>query len=339
MVHERMNGIGSGVAWQIYEHSPEAVVKAGNFARRVFETAVHLRSPVFEFDGKLAAGEGVGTVLAVGPRAAVEVLIESFLEKIDRRRDRGSLHLRRVNTLLSGSAADIRFVYLDRVLLRRFAAGADVFLPEWIGTEVPMSAAPLSKLENSRNMRRSMKRAASAGMSVEVTKGLQGYEEFLQKAHVPSVRRRFGTAGVSENAHQIRRWLRRGGLVRIKRRGTPVLAVVYRLDGTTLRVGAQGMFVTDSSALKQGAGVLLYSTLFELATKLSVLRVDLGGVRPFYSDGVLLFKQRWGAVVSRPTTPNGYALYADAASTAFNEWRRLRRPIAWDGSGLREVGP
>jgi len=325
------------LVWKLYEHSPEVVVRAGNLARRVYEAAGTLHYPVFEFRGPRAALGGGGCVLAAGPKAQAEFFAKTFLARVDSCREVDSVLLRRLDAAMVNADADIRFAFLDRALARRYAPGARALVPEWIGTEVAVTEARRPAFRLSHGLRHSLRQAEACGLSVEITRGLKGYEDFLEHAHIPSMRHRFGSTAVIENAYQIRRWLRRGGFVRVKQEGACLLAAVYRIDAHILRAGAHGRFAACDRVNGRGAGALLYRALFDLAASLNVSRVDLGGVRPFANDGVLQFKRRWGAELTGPTTANVYALYSDGMTTALTGWARLRRPIVWQRSGLGEL--
>ena len=59
----------------------------------------------------------------------------------------------------------------------------------------------------------------------------------------------------------------------------------------------------DFSLVRQGAVAALYYFVLQLAQNLRCTTIDLRGCRPSLTDGVLLYKQKWGAVVcEKPET-------------------------------------
>ena len=97
-----------------------------------------------------------------------------------------------------------------------------------------------------------------------------------------------------------------GELCFIKKGDQRIAGVLFNQIGDTYYLLTIGLI--DESYLKEGAIAAMYYYGIQHATEKKAKFIDFGLTRPFLSDGVLIYKRKWGAKVTRDPA-SGRVLY------------------------------
>ena len=161
-------------------------------------------------------------------------------------------------------------------------------------------------------------RVRRAGFRAEVSHELADFHAFYDQMYVPFIRSRYGAESVVSHRARLERCFRQGGIVWALDQGRRVAGVLVRQRGTTLDFVVVGTAGGTPEPARTGAVFAIDLFALEHARALGCTMVDFGGSRASPSDGLLLYKARWGArVLANRTTFYDLCL----------SWRRLTPPL------------
>lgn len=248
-----------------------------------------------------------------------------------------------------------------RALLRRHGTGADIVvidtrlaierlivprafhrLPRWVkqtlavgGPERALHArVGTSTLAWARRVFRRY------GYRIDLAATDQGRMQFFQELYRPFLRARFGADAIVVDEDRFRHETRGAGVLRLWSGNEVVAGALVRAVGTELQIvwfGAR----TDAvdRGLKGFADALDYAALC-LARRGGFERLHFGSSRPSLADGVLRYKQKWGATPALGRLPRAdLRLAVDPASAAARGFLSRARLIVRVGSALHELTP
>lgn len=142
--------------------------------------------------------------------------------------------------------------------------------------------------------RRIARRCEEAGFRLHVTAGGDRFDEFYRRYHLPFVRDRHGTDLVASAAPALRRRLRRGGITWAMLDGEPLFAVAYEIVDGTFRELVAGTPDGRLDPLVQRARAASRAGHIRLAAEYGLRWLNMGGCRPWLSDGMFASKRAWG---------------------------------------------
>jgi hypothetical protein len=146
-----------------------------------------------------------------------------------------------------------------------------------------------------RSQKNNIKKAASLGLTCSISHSEEDFEFFYTRMHVPMMRLRHAGYGVVDSKETLRDQFHRGLLMFIEKGGWRLGGVLIYLRGRTAYAVANGVLEGDEAIYDQGVVAAEYLEGMRWAHENGYLRYDLGGVRPFATDGLYSFKYRWGA--------------------------------------------
>lgn len=254
-----------------------------------------------------------------------------------------------------------RSPFAVRALLRRHRTGADVIvvdtnlaverlvvpralhrLPRWVkqtlavggSTQAVRARVGPSTLAWARRVLR------RHGYRVDLAATDRARLQFFHELYRPFLRARFGAHAITVDEDRFRRETRGAGVLRLWS-GTEVVAgVVVRAAGAELEVVWFGARADAAErGLKGLSDALDYAALC-LARRGGFERLHLGSSRPSLADGVLRYKQKWGATIVPARLPRAdLRLAVDPTSAAALAFLERTRPIVRVGSVLCELTP
>lgn len=164
--------------------------------------------------------------------------------------------------------------------------------------------------------------------------------QFFHELYGPFIRQRFGADAIVVDEDRFRHETRGAGVLRLWAGNEIVAGAIVRAAAAELQIvwfGAK----TDAAArgLKGLSDALDYAALC-LARRGGFERLHFGSSRPSLADGVLRYKQKWGATIERGRLPRADLRVAvDAASAASRGFLARARLIVRNRSALCELLP
>jgi len=315
------------LAGRVYESLPAPLVEAGGRLHPLLALLRGLRKPVMRVRGPSRDGGREGTAVVAGSGPDVEYLLGRFFAGATRRELLGVASLWTLPRLLQRlrADADLTIAHVDRIAAERLFGRDYLALPEWLGSRLPVPPDPERYLRRNKSLKNDVRQIRHAGITTAATCDASAFEHFYRTMYEPFVRQRFGREGVVRNVHQIRRVFRDGGLLVASAEGRPVAAAVYLRRAEVYKLVVLGAVQGSPVWLQQRAFNALYVASVRLAAALGCRDLDLGGVRPVLTDGVLRYKRKWGiALFDR----------RDVHRRLLVHWNRLDGPA---GAFLREA--
>jgi hypothetical protein len=197
---------------------------------------------------------------------------------------------------------------------------ADGYLvvPTWVGMRRPAPDCAEEMELGRRSRRREIQRIRHHAYRPFYSRAPGDLADFYHGYHVPMCHSRHGEDAFVQSERFYRQVHARGGILWIRKGEERVAgALLEPVDGV-LQSWAFGMRGGDEALMKQGvmAAVYLYACL--QARVLGCHSIDFRASRPFLSDGVLRYKQKWGGILYERST----MMYEDMA-IAWPRWGQV----------------
>ena len=195
---------------------------------------------------------------------------------------------------------------LNRLFTWRFAGASCVRMFPWMRAVLDVSApigTIIDRFTNSR--RRELARVEKLDFAYGESRDPAEFDRFYREMHLPFIAERFGErARLRPMADQRRFFLERGELLWVKHQDSPVAAVLgtrrrYSKTFCALRLGLD----TDREHLvRRDAITAMYWHIINWSRARHLHFVDFGRAPARLSDGLFLYKHRWGIRFERDRT-------------------------------------
>jgi hypothetical protein len=193
-------------------------------------------------------------------------------------------------------------ISMHPILARYFSGG--VFTVPWIRQEISLNT-PFEELFTDRERKREQKKALA--FQYETSKDPADLQVFYDTMYLPFLRTRHQHPTILEFDYLLNNYLKNNGeILLIKKDGQVIAGGLCNLAGETYFLGTLGL--KDESSVSEGAIAALYYYGIQLAYERGAKFVDLGLSRPFLSDGVVIYKRKWGGSIRRDDK-NNHVLY------------------------------
>jgi hypothetical protein len=175
-------------------------------------------------------------------------------------------------------------------------------VPIWI-QQILTLPEPLESFLSGRHIksvRHNLNRAQKAGFSWYFSKSKKDFDHFHYNMYLPYIRNRHEErALIAPYKDQWQRWFVRGGLIVVTQNDARVGGLLCYVKGDTCFAIEVGVLGGDPDLI--GQGIKISSDWFAInwAYQQGARTYDMGGTRPWRSDGVFIYKSRWRAKVVR----------------------------------------
>lgn len=223
--------------------------------------------------------------------------------------------------------------------LDRSATGQFIHAPRMVSLSRPV---PNTMEDFVRGCTRSalgdLRRIKQGRFSWTWDRDLAALPEFLARFHYPSIRRRYGEEGFvlkAEDAASIRE-SRSHALLRIMQEGRWVGGILVEQLGEWLWMRQLGWLEGTDQQLRGGVIGAGYTASMERAIAMGTKRLVFGAADPFFEDGLLAYKAKWGGQLDADITttltlcwafdpghPEGRRFLHEHALIAWNADRRF----------------
>jgi hypothetical protein len=150
------------------------------------------------------------------------------------------------------------------------------------------------------DVRHNLNRAKKANFSWYFSRTKEDFDHFHYRMYLPYIKERHGPrALIASYEDQWRRWFVRGGLIVVTQNNTRVAGGLSYMRHKTCFGIETGVLDSNPDLLKQGIKISCDWFTINWAHQQGAQVLDMGGSRPWRSDGVFFYKSHWGAKVVR----------------------------------------
>ena len=245
--------------------------------------------PVQRLRGSNHAGATTSAIV-IGHVASAGFLLDKFFASPPEATPLGKITPWRAAALWRAQQEELTVLVGDRVLGRRLPRRERLIVPTWVRAQAPV---PSGRLAVSSKVQADIRRVRNAGLGCEVSAGPAEAREFLETMLRPHIEARYTVSHVA--LHEVQAALRKGEILWITEAGRRLGGAVVVYRGDTLSFRYAGILNGDPALLKRGVLAAAYLQMFTRAQQRGCQQVDLGGSRPWVTDGVLRFKMKWRA--------------------------------------------
>src|SRR3990170_2383269 len=328
------------LAWQVYEYLP---VTSEDFIKRCFQYILpfkDLRIPIVILRGPTRPEGHLGSMIVAGAEHKVDYLIHRFFESEPQRESVGKVplwDLARTQKRLRNSV-DLTIVHLDRLSARLFLGADYLAVPEWIGSTLMVPDDITNLTRGNTSLKTDLQIVHRNGLTYEVTRAEEDFEEFYYEMHVPFTRKRHGKQAFIRNVYWMRRAFRQGGLIWILLGSQRISGLLFRRRGNVLQSLAIGTANGEWEHIKAGANIATDLFLLEHAKKLGCKFIDFGGSRPSLNDGVLRYKRKWAVnLIDKRDIYYDFLVFWNSFSEPVNSFLSHTPLIFRDDGGLSAI--
>lgn len=151
------------------------------------------------------------------------------------------------------------------------------------------------------SLRSDLRRVREAGFTWVETRGAEQIEEFYHRFHEPTVRLRHGVEGFTYSVRELRQAMADGRhhFLRVMLGDEWVGGLMVEPRGEIYHLRRMGWREGREDLLQAGVVGATYLAAWEHATELGAGRMSFGAADPFWEDGLLRYKAKWGVELDR----------------------------------------
>jgi len=257
------------------------------------------RVPVVLLRGATNQSGQQGTMLVAGHDPWVSYLPSRFFVGEPQRELVGNVSPWELPALLDRLrySADLTIVRADRLSAQRFLGKDYLAVPEWVGMRLAVPDDLDALVRGTRSIREDMRLVRRHKLQPLVTEGEARFHEFYDSMYVPFSRARHGAMAFVKSRQDLRRRLRKGGILWVTRDDHPIAGILFERKNDTLDLQAIGMATGELPLNKRGIMAAIYYFSIAHARQLSCAEVDFRGTSPSLHDGLLRYKRKWGTTL------------------------------------------
>ena len=208
--------------------------------------------------------------------------------------------------LIKSCSFDIGISETSRISLNHFQKCNGYILPVWSSLIINIDRQ-MSEICPGRSSHFSsvMRRIRKYNLTYEKLTDKDSFNCFVDKFYKPYITKRYGEEAVIQDLNKIWNSSPSPFLLAIKEDGVIVAMSLNKKLRDSLKLYHLGLLDGREEYLRHGViGALYYFGILE-GQKMGCKYVDLGGTRPFLTDGLTEYKMRWGAEFVSEYSPWG----------------------------------
>lgn len=199
----------------------------------------------------------------------------------------------------ASAQADLVIVDCHQLLAWRSAPGAGGYFhtPSYVGMQMAFPpGAPWSAIERGMALQKeNIRTFRKTGFTFSISHDPADFDLFYERMHVPMIRERHAGYGSVLDQAGLRPLFDLGGLMLVHTLdGQTVAGLLYRLCGKAILLASSGILDMDMRWYECGANGALYYESLRWCHENGFALAVYGKNRPFTTDGVYIFKHRWG---------------------------------------------
>ncbi len=204
--------------------------------------------------------------------------------------------------------ADLVVCELSRLHPNRPRAPITFTVPTWINQVLTIPESLETVLAGTRreDIRRRVNKLRKAGFTSRFSQSKHDFDDFYHRMYVPFVKTRHGDLASFTPYEVLWQWWftsGRGGLILAMQDNKPVAGVICHVAEDTCYSIEAGVLEGDADIWQQGINGFLNWCVLVWGQKRGAKLLNMGGTRPWRSNGPFKWKARWGGRVVRRQRP------------------------------------
>ncbi|MEN6372241.1 MAG: hypothetical protein ABFD64_09545 [Armatimonadota bacterium] len=298
----------------------------------VVSLVYHSRLSVYQLEGESSTGHMRVTVADDGS-VLLFVLKLVFNDQAEVKRT-GSVWAFSVHKLAKADS-DLVVVGAGRLLLRRFVREGFQVTPKWIRLATDITEDPDTLISRfpgpyKNSVARMVNKAKSKGFTCETTTDPKWTYPFYNQMYKPYSVNRHGKKTILYGYKDIGKDFRRGHLLLVKKNDVYVGGAILVSHGDALGFLHSGILNGSNDLLKEGVSNALYYFMLQDAYQSGYKRIDWGLSHSFLTDGVTMYKLKWGSVpVQEDIGTGAFAVIAPGMAEAGRRFLQANPFFQW----------
>jgi hypothetical protein len=217
----------------------------------------------------------------------------------------GRYWYRRISGLISELNVDFIFSEISPYTFNYFQNQTGFIMPIWTTTRINISG-PLNEIckSSTTDFPNVLRRIRKFNLKYEILTGEENYNYFRNRFYLPYITNRHGDEAFIEDLDELWASDPKPFFLAVKENGNTVAMSFLKKDGESLHFKRLGLIDGDEEYRSHGViGALYYFGIVE-GQKLGCGYFDLGGTRPFLSDGLTKYKLGLGAEFVSKLSPS-----------------------------------
>ena len=272
------------------------------YIRRLKTLAFQLRLPVYMITGlEKTSGEHI-RFLFVGRKTFPFFLNDLFFTSVPHVEQLGKVSVWRLQKLNCFFSFDIDAVLVscDKFYLK-WLLKADMYVYPHL-VDMILDCSPGSKQifnDLSRDTEKEIKKVKKHGYSFEITSDINKISMFYYDMYLPTVSNRIGKTDMYIPSFLSLRYLCEMGykLMLVVSEGKYVCGGFFYHNKDVLVLKYSGVLNGNVDYIKKRAHSAVYYFLILFALDRQIKKIDFGGARPFFYNGLFRYKKKWGMMV------------------------------------------
>ena len=266
--------------------------------KRLQAVVVQLRLPVSLVVGESKNG-GRLCFLFVGREAFSLYLSDLVFKKPPQVEQEGMVFVWRLKHIPNGVSSDVDAVLVscDR-FYKRWLEKAGLFVFPHFVDMVLDTSKDLKELIHglSHSTKDDVRKVNKNVFSFEISSNISKMKTFYVDMYLPTLKNRVGETDVFIPDFVFLKYLQKSGyeLMVISHKGIEVCGVLFEQKDDMMMLRYAGVLHGDTDLIKKGAFSAFYYFFMIYAKDQKVNKVDFGGTRPFFDDGLFEYKRKWG---------------------------------------------
>jgi hypothetical protein len=284
------------------------------------------------------------SIVFLGPKKGLPEFCSLFSEEGCQCEELGRIGMfaarKAVRRWLDGEAEMV--VCESSLLMQRFLR-ADIALaaPLWFEMLLPLPENPETLLAGKKkaSIRNKINRFLRNGFGYQYSCNKEAFLDFHERMYVPFVTSRHKElARVTPAETQCAWWMRKGGILQVCQNNKPVAGTICYVDKGTCYAIETGVVDSGDGFFNRGINDFSLWCIICWAHENGANFLNLGGTRPFRSNGSYIHKHQWGAfpAVRRRSSPMWHFLAQDIGAALQQRLNELKL-ICQNGDQLYSV--
>jgi len=201
-----------------------------------------------------------------------------------------------IKNLIDTENLDLVISEISPLAIKQFQEYSGFIIPEWTNTRINIDR-PLAEIchRNVSDFSNVVRRIRKYNLSYEILTKQEDFEFFNEKIYIPYISKRYGEEALIDDIEKFWKASPSPVIMAVKEQGVIVGASLIRISEESLYLIRLGLLDgNDEYRLHGVIGALYYFGIVE-GQKTGCRFFDLGGTRPFLTDGLTKFKMGLGA--------------------------------------------
>lgn len=264
--------------------------------RRLQAVVIQLRLPVSKVVGESKNG-GRLCFLFVGREAFSLYLSDLVFKEPPQVEHVGTVFVWRLKHIAVPSDVDAVLVSCDRFYQRWLQKAGLFVFPHFVGMVLDTSKDLKELIHGlSHSTKEDVRKVNKNVFSFEISSDISKMKTFYVDMYLPTLKNRVGETDVFIPDFVFLKYLQEIGyeLMVISHKGKEVCGVLFEQKDDVIMLRYAGVLQGDVDLIKKGAFSAFYYFFMIYAKDQKVNKVDFGGARPFFNDGLFEYKRKWG---------------------------------------------